>query len=348
MPGKYKSSAIIIPIEQAVGQVVAHDMTEIRPGQYKGPAFKKGHIITEADLPHLRRLGKENVYVLRIEPGTIHEDDAAVRLAAALSGSGVFFDPNPSEGKISLKAASKGLLKVNQEALISFNLLPEVTCASRHNNTLVEEGDIIAATRVIPLVADEKAVEEAVKIAQNAGGVFSVKKLSHPRTSIVITGNEVFHGLIDDKFAPILRKKLHALGCSIADEFFTPDDSLRIAQMIRDALSKCAELILVAGGMSVDPDDVSRTAILDAGAEEVVYGTPVLPGAMFLYGRISGIPVLGIPACVLFYKATVLDLILPRVLAGETVTRKDLAALAHGGLCLNCDVCRYPLCPFGK
>jgi hypothetical protein len=348
MPNKFKSSAIVIPIEQAVGKVIGHDMTEIRPGQFKGPAFKKGHIITEVDLPRLRRLGKEHVYVLSIEPGEIHEDDAALRLAAALAGPGVVFDPRPSEGKISLKAAFRGLLKVNVDALTGFNLVPEVTCASRHNNTLVKGGDIIAATRVIPLIAEGKTVDEAVRIAQEAGGIFSIKKLSTPRTTIVVTGNEVFHGLIEDKFAPILRKKLHTLGCPVVEVFFTPDDRSQIAQRIRDSLAKGAELILVAGGMSVDPDDVSRMAVLDVGAQDVVYGTPVLPGAMFLYSKISHIPVLGIPACVLFFNATVLDLILPRVLAGEAVTRIDLAAMAHGGLCLNCEVCRYPVCPFGK
>jgi hypothetical protein len=348
MPSKFKSSAIAVPIEKAVGQVIAHDMTEIRPGQFKGPAFKKGYIIREEDLPHLRRLGKEHVYVLRIEPGEIHEDEAALRLATALAGVGVIFDPRPSEGKISLRASFRGLLEVNVEALMSFNLVPDLTCASRHSHSLVEEGDIVAATRVIPLIADEKAVGEGVRIAREVGGVFSVKELSHPRTWIVITGNEVYHGLIEDKFAPILRKKLRNLDCPVGDIFFAPDDRGVIAERIRNALTGGAELILVAGGMSVDPDDVSRMAIQDVDTEDVVYGTPVLPGAMFLCGRIGPVPVLGIPACVLFYNATVLDLILPRVLAGEVITRKDLAAMAHGGLCLNCEQCRYPVCPFGK
>ena len=348
MANKFKSSATAVPIEEAVGQVIAHDMTEIRPGQFKGPAFKKGHIIREEDLPHLRRLGKEHVYVLRIEPGEIHEDEAARRLAAALAGPGVTFDPRPSEGKISLRAALKGLLDVNVEALTAFNLVPDLSCASRHRHSLVEEGDIVAATRVIPLIADEKAVNEGVRIAREAGGVFFVKELSHPRTWIVITGNEVFHGLIEDKFAPILRKKLQNLDCPLGDILFAPDDRGVIAERIREALSAGAELILVAGGMSVDPDDVSRLAIRDAGAEDVVYGTPVLPGAMFLCARLGPVPVLGIPACVLFYNATVLDLILPRVLAGEAIKRQHLAAMAHGGLCLNCEHCRYPVCPFGK
>jgi hypothetical protein len=348
MASKFKSSATAVPIEEAVGKVIAHDMTEIRPGQFKGPAFRKGHIIRQEDLPHLRRLGKEHVYVLSIGPGEIHEDDAAFRLAEALAGKGVVFEPRPSEGKISLRAAFRGLLKVNTEALTSFNLVPDLTCASRHSHTLVGAGDIVAATRVIPLIADEKAVNEGVRIAREAKGVFSVSELLRPQTWIVITGNEVFHGLIEDKFAPILRKKLHDFDCPVGDILFAPDDRTLIARCIRDALAKGAELILVAGGMSVDPDDVSRMAILDVGAEDVVYGTPVLPGAMFLCGRIGSVPVLGIPACVLFYKATVLDLILPRVLAGEVLTRKDLAAMAHGGLCLNCEQCRYPVCPFGK
>ncbi len=348
MPSKFKSSAVIIRIEEAVGKVVAHDMTEIRPGLSKGPAFKKGHIIREEDVPHLRRLGKEHLYVLQIEPGELHEDDAALRLASALAGRGVVFDPHPSEGKISLRAAFKGLLKVDAEALTAFNLVPDVTCASRHNNTLVEKGDIIAATRAIPLIVEEEIVNEAVRIARDGEGILFVEELSRPRTFLVITGNEVYHGLIEDKFAPILRKKLLSLGCSIGDTGFAPDDRSIITRMIRESVTKGAELILVAGGMSVDPDDMTRTAIIEAGAEDVVYGTPVLPGAMLLYGRVSGIPILGVPACVLFHNATVLDLILPRVLAGEIITRKDLAALAHGGLCLQCEVCKYPLCPFGK
>jgi hypothetical protein len=348
MTSKYKSSATIISLEEAVGKLLAHDVTEIRPGQFKGPSFKKGHLVREEDLPHLRRLGKEHLYVLRIEPGEVHEDDAALQLATALAGKGVTFSRPPSEGKISLKAAHRGLLKVRVDALTALNSVPDICCASRHNNGVVEEGDTIAATRAIPLIIEEGKLREALRIAEAEGGIFTVKPLSRPRTGLVITGNEVFHGLIDDKFAPILRRKLQRFGCEVADVVFAPDDTLKIAGGIDELLQAGSELILVAGGMSVDPDDVSRLAILEAGAEDVVYGTPVLPGAMLLCGRIGPVPVLGVPACVLYYKATVLDLILPRVLAGEKISRKDLAALAHGGLCLNCEQCRFPVCPFGK
>jgi hypothetical protein len=348
MSDKHKSTATTIPVEQAVGKVLAHDITEIRPGQFKGVAFRKGHIVQETDVPHLRRLGKEHLFVLDIGPGAVHEDDAAIRLAEALAGPGIVFGNRPSEGKIALKAAHRGLLKVNVEALTNVSLIPTICCASRHNNILVEKGQTISATRAIPLIIDEGSLNAAVDIAEKANGVFSVKPLSHPQTGLVITGNEVYNGLIEDKFAPILRKKLAFLGCQVKETLFAPDERPRIVRCIRTLLRKGAELIMVAGGMSVDPDDISRMAIEDAGAKEVVYGTSVLPGAMFLYGRIGKTPILGLPACVLYYRATVLDILLPRVLAGETITRRDLAALAHGGLCLNCEVCHYPVCPFGK
>ncbi|MBN2126572.1 MAG: molybdopterin-binding protein [Deltaproteobacteria bacterium] len=348
MSSKYKSSADIIPLDQAVGKVLAHDITEIRPGEFKGASFKKGHILREEDVPHLRRLGKEHLFVLHIHPGEVHEDDAALRLAEALSGPGIEFGGPPSEGKISMVAAHRGLLKVHVEALTEVCLIPEISCASRHNNVLVEKGDTVAATRAIPLIIEEATLAGALKIAREVGGVFSVKPLSRPRTGIIITGNEVYGGLIKDKFAPILEKKLKKFSCPIHRILYAPDDRAKISGGIREMTREGAELILVAGGMSVDPDDISRMAIAEAGAEDVVYGTPVLPGAMFLYGHIGKIPVLGLPACVLFYEATVLDLVLPRVLAGEALTRRNLAAMAHGGLCLNCKQCRYPVCPFGK
>ncbi len=348
MANKFKSSAKIIPVDESVGTVLAHDITEIRPGQFKGPAFKKGHIIKKEDLAHLKRVGKEHLYVLALEPGEVHEDDAAFRLATALTGGGVTFDPRASEGKIQLKAAHRGLLKVNVPALTEINMVPDISCSARHTNTVVEKGDVIAGVRAIPLIIDEENLRAAEKIARGVDDFFSVKPFLTPNTGIVITGNEVFTGLIDDKFAPIIRSKLQDFDCPVMGISFAPDDRQKIAAEIRKHLEGGAEMIVVAGGMSVDPDDITRVAIADAGAEDVVYGTPVLPGAMFLYGRYGNVPVLGLPACVLFFRSTVLDLILPRVLAGERITRKDLAAMAHGGMCLECETCHFPRCSFGK
>ncbi len=348
MANKFKSSAAIIPVDQSVGTILAHDITEIRPGQFKGPAFRKGYVIKKDDIPHLKRVGKEHLYVLHLDPGEVHEDDAALRLATALAGRGVSFDPHPSEGKIQLKAEHRGLLKVNVTALTRINLVPDISCSSRHTNSVVEKGEVIGGVRAIPLIIDEENLQAAEKIAQSVNDFFSVKPFFSPKTGIVITGNEVFSGLIEDKFAPIIRNKLQDFDCTIMGIAFAPDDRERIAAEISGYLENGAEMIVVAGGMSVDPDDITRVAIADAGAVDVVYGTPVLPGAMFLYGRFGNVPVLGLPACVLFFRATVLDLILPRVLAGERITREDLAALAHGGLCLECESCHFPRCSFGK
>jgi len=348
MANRFKAAAPTIPVEASVGTILAHDITEIRPGQFKGPAFRKGHIIREEDVAHFKRIGKDHVYVLHLGPEEVHENDAARRLATALAGEGVCFDPHPSEGKIHLKAAHRGLLKIDVDALTRLNLVPDISCSARHTHTVVAEGDILAGVRAIPLIIHEEALREGEKIASEKGGIFSVKPFMRPGTGLVITGNEVFSGLLDDKFAPIIRKKLQFFDCPMKGIAYAPDDRAQIASEIRKFLESGAEMIVVTGGMSVDPDDVTRLAIGDAGAEEIVYGSPVLPGAMFLYGRFGDIPILGLPAGVLYYKATVLDLILPRVLAGERIAREDLAALAHGGLCLNCETCHYPVCPFGK
>jgi hypothetical protein len=348
MGNKCKSSATVISLEEAVGKVLAHDITEIRPGQFKGPAFKKGYIVREEDLEHLRRLGKEHLYVLHMSADEFHEDEAAVRLAGALAGPGVVFNEPAAEGKINLKAAHRGLLKVQVEALTEFNMVHNLMCSCRHNNVVVEKGEIVAGTRAIPLIIDRGDVEAAVGIAEAAGGIFSVKQFSRPDAGLVITGNEVYSGRIDDKFAPILSKKLRFFGCHVRETLFLPDDQDEIRKAIEDLLAGGIGIILVAGGMSVDPDDVSRLAIMAAGAEDVVYGSPILPGAMFLYGHYGDVPVMGLPACVLYYRATVFDLMLPRVLAGERITRRGLAETAHGGLCLNCETCHYPVCPFGK
>lgn len=227
-------------------------------------------------------------------------------------------------------------------------MIPEICCSSRHTNTVLEKGGKVADTRAIPLIIDAATLNSALDIARSAKGIFRVLPFSRPETGIVVTGNEVYSGLINDKFAPILRKKMEAYECPVTRTLFTPDKKEKIVAAIKGLLDSGVGLILVSGGMSVDPDDVSRLAIAKAGAEDIVYGTPVLPGAMFLYGRIGDVPVLGLPACVLSFKATVFDLILPRILAGEVITRRDLAAMAHGGLCLNCERCHFPACPFGK
>ncbi len=337
-----------IPVDQAVGMVLPHDITEIVKDEFKGCAFKKGHIIRPEDVEHLRRLGKEHIYVLELTEDEIHENEAARLLVAALAGTGAEYDNTVVEGKVAVTAACDGLLKINKEALLSFNMLGEVMCATLHTNTPVKKGEQIAACRLIPLIGQRNLVAEAVKTASGGEAVIRVLPLKKAQVGLVITGSEVYYGRIKDKFEGVLRKKLADFGSEVTMVAFAPDDPERIAAEITQCIAHGASLIVTSGGMSVDPDDVTRTGIAQAGAVETVYGTPVLPGAMFLIGRIGDVPVLGVPACGMFHKITVLDLILPRVLTGEMIGRKEFADMGHGGLCRNCERCQYPVCNFGK
>lgn len=337
-----------LSVDQAVGMVLPHDITEIVKDKFKGCAFRKGHVIRPEDVEHLRRLGKEHIYVLELRENEIHENDAALIMAEALAGTGAEYSDEVKEGKVSIRAAQDGLLKINKEALFRFNLLGEVMCATLHTNTPVRKGEQIAAVRLIPLVGERKLVMEAAASAKAGEKIVRVLPLAHVQAGLVITGSEVYYGRIEDKFEQVLRHKIGELGSSVVRVGFAPDDAAMIAAEIRHCLEAGAELIITSGGMSVDPDDVTRKGIKDAGAEDIVYGTPVLPGAMFLVGRINHVPVVGLPACGMFHSITVFDLVLPRILVGERLGRADFADMGHGGLCRKCAICHYPVCNFGK
>ena len=337
-----------IKLRDAVGTKLAHDITEISPGKFKGAAFHKGHTICSEDLCHLQKLGKNHLYVIDLQEDEIHEDQAASILAAALAGAGIVWKDEPREGKIKLLAEKDGLFEVDTAALAAFNMVDEVMCATLHNHTLVKKGEQVAATRAIPLVMKRTPIERAAAIARQNGAVFSVQSLRRAKVGLVITGNEVFHGLIEDRFAPILTEKVAALGSKVDGIVFAPDDERLIRKAIQNHLDRGCDLLMLSGGMSVDPDDVTRKGIRLAGATEMYYGSAVLPGAMFLVAYLGDIPLLGVPACGLYHRITVLDLVLPRILAGEKIGKAELAFLGHGGLCKDCEECVYPHCPFGK
>ena len=337
-----------IELKDAVGAKLAHDMTEIRPGEFKGAAFHKGHTVCNEDLCRLQKMGKNHLYVIDLEDDEIHEDQAASILADALAGDGIVWKDEPREGKIKLLAERDGLFAVNTAALAAFNMVDEVMCASLHNHTLVKKGELVAATRAIPLIMKRVPIERAAAIALQNGAVLAVNSIRKAKVGLVITGNEVCHGLIEDRFAPILTKKVKALGSQVSGVAFAPDDAELICTAIRSHLDQGCDLLMLSGGMSVDPDDVTRQGIRSAGATEMHYGASVLPGAMFLVAYVGDVPLLGIPACGLFHRITVLDLVLPRILTGEKMGKAELAFLGHGGLCKDCEQCMYPHCPFGK
>ncbi len=339
---------IKLPVEKAVGTTLTHDITEIRPGEFKGPAFRKGHTVCDGDICHLQKLGKNHLYLLDMEEDEIHENQAASILAKGLAGQGVKWKDDPKEGKITLHAAYDGILSINIASLAAFNMIDEVMCSTLHNHTLVKKDELVAATRAIPLVMKKAPIERAALIGSHEHGTISVKPVKNLKTGLVITGSEIYNGLIKDGFAPVLTKKVNDLGSKILNIEYAPDDYNHIKQAILKCLDSECDIIILSGGMSVDPDDVTRTGIRKAGATEMYYGSAVLPGAMFLMAYIDDIPLLGVPACGLFHRITILDLILPRVMAGEHIGKKELALLGHGGLCMNCKKCTFPHCPFGK
>lgn len=338
----------LMKTEEAVGQILCHDVTQIIPGEKKGPAFRKGHIIAEEDIPLLLSLGKDHVYIWENDENMLHENDAAQILYTLCAGENIHASP-VKEGKIELIADIEGLLKVDHRKLLAVNSLGEMMIASRHGDFPVRPGDKLAGTRVIPLVIEKSKMERAEQAA--AGGpIFRVLPFRLKKVGIVTTGNEVFHGRIEDSFTPVILKKVAAFGAEIVGHELSGDDPEHITRCIHSVLEAGAELVVCTGGMSVDPDDRTPAAIRASGARIVSYGAPVLPGAMFLlsYWGESNIPIIGVPGCAMYHHRTILDLVLPRLFADDEITKEDLDRLGEGGLCLNCEVCRFPDCSFGK
>jgi hypothetical protein len=336
-----------VPVHEAKGMVLVHDLTQIIPGEFKGPAFRKGHIVTGDDIPRLLDMGKQNLFVYDLECGLVHEDDAAMRIATAAAGNGVRLE-GPREGKVELVAAQTGLLKVDADLLYAINDITDVMMATIHSNQPVEPGKVLAGTRVIPLVVPEEKVAEIEDICAVSGPLVRVAPYRALRAGIVTTGSEVYTGRITDKFGPVVRDKLEKYGSSVMRQTLVSDSAKDVAAEITRLVTEGAGLVTVTGGMSVDPDDVSPLGIRLSGAEVVTYGAPILPGAMFMLAYLGDIPVMGLPGCVMYNRISIFDLVLPRVLAGERLTRRDIIDLAQGGLCLNCAECRYPDCGFGK
>ena len=331
---------------EALGMVLGHDVTRIVPGQFKGAVLKKGHIIQEEDIPLLLDTGNDEIYVLELNVGELHEDEAGMRLAKAMAGPGIAFEP-PEEGKVPLQARWKGVLHIDVPLLTWINSQGAIVVSTLHDHTPCQEGQVVAATRVIPLTIAEEAIQA---VEDRCGGESMIDVLPYRLKKIgaVVTGNEVYHGRIKDSFDQMVGVKLKDYGASVVEKVLAPDDAEQIAQAVLQVKDAGAEVILTTGGLSIDPGDVTRMGIAKAGAEIISYGSPVLPGAMFLYALLNGVPLLGLPACVFYSKATVFDLVFPRVLAGEAITREGIIHMGHGGLCMGCEVCRFPICPFGK
>jgi len=339
-----------VPVEEAAGHRSLHDMTQIIPGREKGPAFKRNQLISTGDICRLQRMGRQSIYVSELNPEDsdwIHEDEAAKALARAMAGDGVICTEQPREGKMELIAARDGLFKLDEKRLEILNMLPDVKCASRHGFTVVSKGDKLAGTRAIPLYIHRGMFEEAMAILSGEP-LFQVFPLNQARVGILVTGTEVFLGMVEDRFIPIIKKKVEKYGCQVVKAVITSDDRKAICDNVEDILTCDVNLLITTAGLSVDPDDVTRQGLLDAGAVDIRYGTPILPGNMTLLARINQVQVIGVPACALYHETTSFDLLLPRLLARLEITNQDLAKMGYGGMCLDCKSCTFPDCPFGK
>jgi len=334
-----------IPVEKAVGMILYHDITQIIPGKFKGRAFKKGHIIQPEDLEKLLELGKEQIYVWEPKVGEIHEDEAALRLAKLVAGEGIDYS-DPQEGKSTLVSKVKGLLKVNSSLLQDINSIEEISIASLPGNFILEEGQKLAGARVIPLVIKEDKLKRVEDLCIKKDKVFRIKVYKRLKAAIITTGNEVYKKRVDDKFGPIMRKKLEYFDATYIGQTFCSDDIEEIKKVIFNYKNQGANLIILTGGMSVDPDDLTPGAIKESGAKIVTYGTPVQPGNMFMMAYLKETVLLGVPGCAMYYRTTILDVVLPRIFTGEILTKEDFVKMGEGGFCLNCEVCRYPSCFF--
>ena len=337
----------LVKTEDAVGQVLCHDITQIIKGVTKDAVFRKGHVVKEEDIPVLLSVGKEHLYIWEKEEGMLHENEAAETLRKICQGSNMH-PTDVKEGKIELIADIDGVLKIDVEKLNRINSLGEIMIASRHGNFPIKKGDKIAGTRVIPLVIHE----DKMKAAEEIGGdepIFQVRPYEKKKVGIVTTGSEVFKGRIQDTFTPVIREKIAEYGIEEAEHILCDDDHVKITEAIMEMIARGCNMVICTGGMSVDPDDRTPLAIKNTGAEIVTYGAPVLPGAMFMLAYYDGaIPVMGLPGCVMYAKRTIFDLVLPRIMTGEKLKAKDLNLLGQGGLCLSCPVCTFPNCGFGK
>ena len=347
MSATRKAMLKTIAVQDAAGTVLCHDVTRIVPGESKGPVFRKGHIVAPEDIPVLLYIGKENLYVYEPLPGMVHEEDAARRICAAVMGSHLALT-SPREGRINAIATRQGLLTVDVPRLAAVNRLGEVAVATRHSLQTVAEGEAVAGARVVPLLVDEHLLCAVENICATDGPLVEVRPFRHIAAGVVTTGSEIYHGRIADKFGPVLEKKFGSLGSRIMGQTLTSDDEAMTRDAILDFVNRGADMVVVTGGMSVDPDDRTPASIRAAGGVVESYGAPIFPGAMFLLAHIVNVPVLGLPGCVMYHQASIFDIVVPRLLAGIRVSAADIAALGHGGYCMNCPECHYPACPFGK
>ena len=312
----------------AVGQVLCHDITKIVPGEFKGPLFRKGHIVREEDIPSLLDIGKDILYVWEDIEGYVHENDAAERLKNLIMGENIEIT-KVKEGKINLISKVDGIVKMDTEALYQLNMIDEVIVATKPNFMFLKKGDIIAGTRVIPLMIKEEKILKAESLIKEK--IINMIPLKVKKVGMVTTGNEVYYGRIKDKFKEVMLPKIEKYGAKLIGQTIVPDVMEEITKAIKDHMENGAELIICTGGMSVDPSDITPNAIMNTGSEIITYGMPILTGSMTLIAYNKDVSIVGFPAGVLFADKSSADVILHRLMCKDKITREEVARYGNGG-----------------
>ena len=324
-----------INVRNAEGYELCHDITQILPGEFKGAKFLRGHIIRKEDIEVLISLGKENIFVMEEEDkekNLIHENDAAMFIVEKLNLDKEFFEISDiREGKINITAKEDGILKIDINTLNKINKIGEIILVTKYNNSYIKKGENVAATRVIPLLIEKSQLDEMKEIVKDRN-VLTFKKIDkNKKLALITTGNEVYNGIIKDKSKEALLKKYRKYELNDMEQVFSPDDKDTIKKYIK-MFENEKDIIMCTGGMSIDPDDVTPSAIRESNWEIVTYGTPVLPGAMFMLAYKGEKVLIGLPGGVVFSEKTVFDILLPRILTNDRITKQDIIEMGHGGL----------------
>ena len=334
-----------VKVQDAIGMTLCHDITAMVDG-FKGAAFKRGHVITQEDIPKLLDIGKQHVFIWEENAGEIHEEDAARRLSQMTTVNGAHYG-SISEGKVQLFADQDGMFRVDKALLAAVNRIGDITITTLPDHYPVKAGDRLASMRIVPLVTDERQIAEAEALCADKQ-LYDLRPFKPLKVGIIITGSEIYHGRIKDKFERVARAKLAHYPAEILGVHVCDDELDMIVGAGRTLLAEGAELLIFSGGMSVDPDDLTPSAIREMGAEIVSYGVPSQPGNMTLVAYLDQAALLGVPGAAISRPTTMFDVLLPQIFCGDPLTKDDLIRLGEGGLCQMCDNCHFPNCTFGR
>lgn len=334
-----------IKVQDAVGMQLCHDITEMNDS-FKGAVFKRGHIVQQQDIAHMLRIGKQHVFVWEEQAGEVHEDDCARRMAAMAPVAGAHYT-EPSEGKVLLIADQSGMLRVNRKLLQRINSIGDITICTQPDHYPVEAGDRLASMRIVPLVTREEQIQEAEQLCVSEK-LLDLRPYQKKKVGVIITGSEIYHGRIPDRFGPVVQEKIKQYPSELVGIRISDDKLEEITDAAREHLENGADFLIFTGGMSVDPDDLTPTAIRELGADIIRYGVPSQPGNMTLVAYLGDIPILGVPGAAIKLPTTVFDVLLPQIFSGDKITGEDLIRLGDGGLCQMCKACHWPNCTFGR